>query len=174
MLGKSAEKALWRLRPRHKEVVMRKEIRNRFNGRRFTGLGIQKAAAAALATLFLAPTVLTAAGGKPGGPRPELTDKESTFRERVLKIPPGAIVVVRLRNKEKVKGRMGEVTNEAFTVQTAQGNEIEKRTVSFDEVKSIKTASTTGHKVGLGLGIAGVGVGATVLGILIWVLAAAG
>ena len=153
---------------------MREEIRSRFNGRHFTGSGIRKAVAVALATLFLAPTVLSAAGGEPGRPRPELTNKESTLRERVLKIPAGAIVVVRLRNKEKVKGRMGEVTNEAFTVQTATGNEIEKRTVSFDEVKSIKTASTTGHKVGLGLTIAGVSAGAILLSIAILALAAAG
>ena len=153
---------------------MTEEIRSRFTGRRFTGSGFRKAVAVALATLFLAPSVLSAAGGKPGRPRPELTNKESTVRERVLNIPAGAIVVVRLRNKEKVKGRMGDVTDETFTVQTAKGNEIEKRTVSFDEVRSIKTASTTGHKVGLGLGIAGVGIGATALGILIWVLAAAG
>jgi len=92
----------------------------------------------------------------------------------VLKIPAGAIVIVRLRNKEKVKGRLGEVTDEAFMVQTAEGNQIEKRRVSFQEAKSIKAVSTTGHKVGLGLGIAGVAIGAAVLGILIWALAAAG
>jgi hypothetical protein len=153
---------------------MRKEIRNRFNGGRFTGSGIQRAMAAALAALFLAPSALSAAGWKPGGPRPELIKEKPTVREHVLKIPAGAIVVVHLRNKERVKGRLGEVTTEAFTVQTAKGNEIEKRTVSFDEVQSIKTASTTGHKVGLGLGIAGVGIGVVILVVVIVLINAAG
>jgi hypothetical protein len=150
---------------------MRKLMRSTTNERGLGRPGIQKALAVTLAAVFLAPSVLSAAGGKPGGPRPEPTNEKPTVRERVLKIPAGAIVVVRLRNKEKVKGRMGEVTNEAFTVQTAKGNEIEKRTVSFADVKSIKTASTTGHKVGLGLTIAGVTVGAIFLGILIYFLA---
>jgi hypothetical protein len=156
------------------EAVMREPIRSIPNERGFGRSRSQKALAVTLAVVFLGPSLASAAAGKPGEPRPKPTEEKPTLRERVLKIPAGAIVVVRLRNKEKVKGRLGEVTDEAFMVQTAEGNLIEKRSVNFQEVKSIKTVSTTGHKVGLGLGVAGVAIGAAVLGILIWALAAAG
>jgi len=132
--------------------------------------GIPKALAVTLAAVFLAPSVLSAAGGAHSGP----PEDKATVRERVLKIPAGAIVVVRLHDKEKVKGRLGEVTDEAFTVQTATGSETEKRSVSFADVKSIKTAPTTGHKVGRGLIIAGVAIGATILVVVIVLLSAEG
>ena len=151
---------------------MRKPIRSIPNERGFGRSRSQKALPLTLAVVLLGPSLASAAAGTPGGPRSEPTEEKPTVRERVLKIPAGAIVVVHLRNKEKVKGRLGEVTDEVFTVQTAQGNQIEKRSVSFGEVKSIKTVSTTGHKVGLGLGITGVAIGAVVLGILIVALAA--
>lgn len=150
---------------------MRKLRRSTAHPRGLGRPGIQKALAVTLAAVFLAPSVLSAAGGKLGwqdsGDAKPASDKP-TAQERVLKVPAGAIVVVSLRDKEKVKGRMGDVTGEAFTVQTAKGNAVQERTVSFADVKSIKTASTPGHKVCLGLAIAGVAVGAVVIGILVW------
>ena len=48
-------------------------------------------------------------------------------------------MVVRLKNKEKLRGRLGELSNEGFILKYTKGNEIKERKVSFDELKSIKS-----------------------------------
>lgn len=79
-----------------------------------------------------------------------------------MEIPPGTMVEVRLMDKHKVRGRLGEVTNEGFSLQTAQGNKVETQKIAFTEVKSLKKVEgdTTGKKVGKGLiyGLAAAGI----------------
>ncbi len=69
---------------------------------------------------------------------PAQVAQKPTLQEKVLEIPPGSRVQVRLKNKEKLRGRLGEVSNEGFVLQYARGNQIEERIIGFDEVKSIK------------------------------------
>jgi len=54
------------------------------------------------------------------------------------------MVQVKLRSKEKIKGRLGEITNEGFVIQTATGDKIENQTISFNDVKSIKVTGGGG------------------------------
>lgn len=69
---------------------------------------------------------------------------------------------MRLLSKERIKGRLGEVTDEGFSLQTAKQNKIETQKISFDQLKSLtkvedhKGARTAGYIV-LGA-LAGVGV----------------
>jgi hypothetical protein len=79
-----------------------------------------------------AETVGAAAASQASGSR------EPTLKEQVIQIPAGAQVEVRLLNKERLRGRLGNISDEGFTVQIAQGNRIETRTVAFGEVKSVK------------------------------------
>ncbi len=82
-----------------------------------------------------------------------------TLKEKVLAIPAGTLVEVKLITKEKLRGRIGELTNEGFSLQVAKGNTLETHQISFSQVKSVKTVEGTGSKVGKGVvyGLAGVG-----------------
>src|SRR5271157_3412 len=97
-----------------------------------------------------------------GASLPQETTKKPTVQERIMEIPPGTMVEVRLMDKHKVRGRLGEVTNEGFSLQTAQGNKVETQKIAFTEVKSLKKVEgeTTGKKVGKGLiyGLAAAGI----------------
>jgi hypothetical protein len=83
----------------------------------------------------------------------------STLKEQVVRIPAGAQVDVRLVNHERVRGRLGEISAEAFTVQVAKGNQIDARRLAFSDVQAVK-------QVGGGKGkyvLVGVGIGVVVL-----------
>ena len=83
-----------------------------------------------------------------------------------MEIPPGTIVEVRLMNKHTFRGRLGEVTNEGFSLQTAQGTKVETQQFAFTDVKSFKQVSgTAATKAGHGLvyALAGIGVLTVVL-----------
>ena len=90
---------------------------------------------------------------------PPQATKKPTLQEKVLEIPPGSRVQVRLKNKEKLRGRLGEVSNEGFVVQYARGNQIEERKIGFDEVKSLKVKKDGSNKILLVLAAVGAGVG---------------
>ena len=82
-----------------------------------------------------------ASGSKAGTATPEdaKTDqKAQKLREKVLEIPPQTMVEVRLKDKEVVKGRLGDVSSDGFVVREAVGQRIEDRKVAFDDVKSMK------------------------------------
>jgi hypothetical protein len=87
-----------------------------------------------------------------------------------MEIPPGTMVEVRLMDKHKVRGRLGEVTNEGFSLQTAQGNKVETQKIAFTEVKTLRKVEgeTTGKKFSRGViyGLAGIGVLMVIL--IIW------
>ena len=64
--------------------------------------------------------------------------QKPTLKEQVIQIPTGAQVEVRLLNKERVRGRLGDISDEGFSVLIAKGNQIETRQVAFGDVKSVK------------------------------------
>ncbi|MGA9056785.1 MAG: hypothetical protein WB763_09780 [Terriglobia bacterium] len=105
-----------------------------------------------------------------GASLPQETTKKATVQERIMEIPPGTMIEVRLMNKQTLRGRLGEVTNEGFSLQTAQGNKVETQKITFTEVKTLKKieGETTGKKFSRGLiyGLAGIGVLMVIL--IIW------
>ena len=125
----------------------------------------------ALATMFFATTILEvrvqAAGTVPAGQRS--TAQKPTLKERVLEVPPGTMIQVRLLDKQKIRGRLGEITDEAFSVQTAEGNKVETRKIAFADVKSFKQVK--GGKAGRAVVYALAGIGAFLTGVVIWWLA---
>jgi hypothetical protein len=58
-----------------------------------------------------------------------------TLRERIQEIQPGTMIEVRLHNKRKIRGRLGEVTDEGFSLTTAKGDKLGNQKVAFTEVK---------------------------------------
>jgi len=77
----------------------------------------------------------------------EQTLAASSLKQRVLEIPPQSNVQIRLNNKEKLRGRLGQVTDEGFVIKIAQKDNTEERTLAFSDVKSINV-ETTGSRTG--------------------------
>ncbi|MGA3167481.1 MAG: hypothetical protein ABSF14_15365 [Terriglobia bacterium] len=78
-----------------------------------------------------------------------------TLKEKVTRIPAGSQVEVRLLNQERIRGRLGEISAEAFTVQVAKGNQIDTRRLAFSDVKSVKQlGGEKGKYILIGVGIA--------------------
>jgi len=95
--------------------------------------------------------------------------KKPTLQERILQVPQGTMIEVRLLNKHRVRGRLGEISSEGFSLQTAQENKVETQKIAFTDVKSIKQLEgTTGKKVGKGLIYALAGIGALTVVLVIW------
>jgi hypothetical protein len=92
------------------------------------------------------------------------TVQKADLKERALAIPTGSLVEVRLKTKEKLRGQLVEVSNEAITLKVAKGDRIDKRRLAFDELKSIKGAEggSKAGRVTLYI-LAGVGVGLVIL-----------
>lgn len=65
--------------------------------------------------------------------------REGKLEARVLAIPIGAPIGVRLTTGEKVRGEMGEVSREGFTLRFVGGNPNLHQEISFAEPKAIKT-----------------------------------
>jgi hypothetical protein len=82
-----------------------------------------------------------------------------SLKERVLLIPAGAAVEVRLTNKERLKGRIGDVSQDGVALKYSKADQIQERQIAFSEIKSIKIL---GRHTGIGrvvlYGLAGVGV----------------
>jgi hypothetical protein len=89
-----------------------------------------------------------------------------TLKQRMLEVPPGTMIEVRLLNKQKIRGRLGELTDEGFSLTTAQGEKISTQKVAFTEVKSFKKVEggKGGHVVLYAL--AGIGVALLVVVVL--------
>jgi hypothetical protein len=56
---------------------------------------------------------------------------------KVLAIPTGAMVKVRLTSGETLRGRLGEASERQFVLRIAKNNRIESRNIAFDDVRSI-------------------------------------
>lgn len=70
------------------------------------------------------------------------------MKERLLEVPPGTMIEVRLLNKKKLRGRLGEINDEGFNLTTAQGEKITKARIAFTDLKSFKKVE--GKKAGAG------------------------
>jgi len=108
-----------------------------------------------------------------GASLPQETTKKATVQERIMEIPPGTMIEVRLMDKNKVRGRLGEVTNEGFSLQTAQGNKVETQKIAFTDVKSFKKAKggETGKGFSRGVIYGLAAVGALIVILVIWAAA---
>ncbi len=70
------------------------------------------------------------------------------LKEQVVLMNSGSVIEVVLKNKEKLRGRIGTVTDTGFDVQYVVKDRATTRTVPFDEVKKVKQQ----HDEGMGLG----------------------
>src|SRR4051812_25081474 len=98
------------------------------------------------------------------GPAPQVDSKAA--KTRVLAIPMGSLVEVHLNNNEKIRGRMGQVSDEGFVIQTVQGGKAETRKIAFTDMKSLKTIGKS-HTTRNILLVAGISVVVLVIVVLV-------
>lgn len=75
----------------------------------------------------------------PQGPPSQQTP---TIAAQVAKIAMGSEIEVRLFNKEKLRGRLGEVSGTGFILLIPSGTASIKRNLAFDDVKSVRVVRT--------------------------------
>ena len=68
------------------------------------------------------------------------------LREQVAHLPPGGLIEVRLVSREKVRGRLGVVESDGFTVKLQDPSASERR-IAFADVKSVKAILSTRNRV---------------------------
>ncbi|MGD0921487.1 MAG: hypothetical protein ABSA70_06950 [Terriglobia bacterium] len=108
-----------------------------------------------LATLLSGCTTLEAKVGAAGAIPPGQAEPKAkpTLKEQVIQMQAGSQVEVRLLSKERFRGRLGEVSDEGFTLQIAQANRIETRKVAFGDVKYVKAMGNNEKKRGILIGV---------------------
>ena len=111
-------------------------------------------------TALLAIVFLLWSGLSSGAPaqKPEVS-RDQALKGQLIEIPAGSVVEVRLENKQKLRGKLGTVSDAGFEVQTLRDGKISSLNLKFDEVKSIKLRGkgmSTGAKIALGI-LAGIG-----------------
>lgn len=90
-----------------------------------------------------------------------------SMKERVLLLAAGSVVEVKLKDKRKLVGRMGAVTDDYFVLQHAKNDKMLEEKLEFGNVRSIKSREqgmSTAAKVALG---AAAGAGALIIVLLI-------
>lgn len=98
---------------------------------------------------------------------PVAGEQQTAMKERLLAVPPGTMIEVRLHNKQKIRGRLGEISDEGFSLTTLEGQKVVKEKIAFTELKSFKKVEggKAGHRV-LWM-LAGVGVLVLILSIIV-------
>jgi hypothetical protein len=84
----------------------------------------------------------------------------ANIRAQIVGMPLGASIELRLKDKQKLRGARGAVSDSGFTLVDARSGE---RQIAFDDVASVKpvnTKSHTGRNILIGVGI---GVGAVAI-----------
>lgn len=99
----------------------------------------------------------------------QVATAQDTVREAVVKIDKGSSVEVRLKAKEKVRGRLGDVSDNGFTVQVVKNGTVTSRDIAFADVTALKRTGKPGKGgyVAMALGFAAVGAG-VVIAIAAW------
>lgn len=94
-------------------------------------------------------------------PQETAADSKQLIARQVVETPTGTVVELRLHNKSKVRGRLGNLSADRVEVLVADGGAVKTQTVPLDEIKSFKRKSGSGRSTGL-LVLAGVGVAMSV------------
>lgn len=83
--------------------------------------------------VLMALTVPTSAQGESSN-----QDKQPTLQEKLVLIPAGSVIEVKTKAKTKIVGKLGPLASDSFEVQVAKGGTIEKQSIRFEDVKSVK------------------------------------
>jgi hypothetical protein len=71
-------------------------------------------------------------------PGPQTAVSPEEIRSQCLAIPGGSLVEVKLKGQEKVRGKLGMVSNEGFALIETGGRRNATRRIAFGQAKSVK------------------------------------
>ncbi len=112
---------------------------------------MRKAICLVLATVFFSAATLDARSNKSRAVSSSQspTERETAIKKKLIEVPPGTMIEVRLLNKQKIRGRLGQVDDQGLTLTTAQEGKIVTQKIAFNEVNSFKNVEPGkgGHKV---------------------------
>lgn len=107
-------------------------------------------------------TALAALSGK------SPTAQVPNMKEKLLELPPGSMIEVRLLNKQKIRGKLGQIDNEGFNLTAVEQGKIITQRIAFSELKSFKQVTSATTKTGHTLVYILAGVGAVMIIMIIW------
>ena len=101
-----------------------------------------------LATILVFHAVMAAPGlVVPKSAPVEQSAQVAAMKQKVLKVQLQSMVLVKLKNKEQLRGRLTEVTDENFSVKVLKGNNFVDRQLAYSEVKSFRPEKSSGSTV---------------------------
>ena len=68
-------------------------------------------------------------------------ERTRKLKERVSSIPDGTVVEVRTLDKQRFIGRIGEIADLSFSVQTVRNEKVETVVVEYENAKSLKISA---------------------------------
>ncbi len=83
--------------------------------------------------LVWASCTCSAATGTPQSPT-----ADQSLKERAALIPTGSVVVVKMRDKRTITGRIGSLNDDGFELQFVKDNKVVTETLAFSDMKSLK------------------------------------
>ena len=110
---------------------------------------------------------------------PAQNDNDDVNKARVLQLAVGSFIEVKLVDGRKLRGSLGELSDDGFLLRAIVKNRLTKQKVLYVEVRSVKPVNDPGQpgdsldkNLNRGRLIMGLALGGTALGILIYALAA--
>ena len=96
------------------------------------------------------------------------TERQTNLKQKILEVPPGTMIQVRLLNKQKIRDKLGQIDDEGFNLTAVEQGQIVTKKIAFNEMKSFKQVTSAKTKAGhTALYIlAGIGVAVLVVAIL--------
>lgn len=95
-------------------------------------------AVAAMVTVQAATTAFSQEEMPPSPSTQQSTAPVDDMKLRVLQIPQGAFVEVRLIRARLLQGQLGDVVDEGFMLRTISHNRLVNRQVGFEELQSVR------------------------------------
>ena len=92
-------------------------------------------------------------------PAPAAADTAS-IKTEIVSVPAGTSIEIRLKDKQKVRGARGAVSDSGFTLVATGAGE---RQIAFEDVSSVKQVKVKTHTgrnilIGVGIGVAAVAI----------------
>jgi hypothetical protein len=87
---------------------------------------------------------------EPQAPDPETmqSPESEAAKTRVLQLPTGSFLEVRLIDGQKFRGRLGDLEEDEFMLKTVSRNRLTEQKIAFCELRSIRRLGTSAPRVG--------------------------
>lgn len=90
------------------------------------------------------------------------------IKERLLELPPGSLIEVRLLNKQKLRGKLGQMDDEGFNLTAVKQGKVVTQKIAFSELKSFKQVTSAKVKTGHTFLYILAGIGVFMVIMIIW------